>query len=115
MKLGVLLCCVRIDESNHGMCLVQKLESLLAPSGVPVLNDLDCPLLLLTQEIHGIGPQCISKSVSIFHECTDSCVLVECTAQCDMEREQVEKTKLVYKHDFSNNLFCYNVFCMSNN
>ena len=115
VELGVLLGCVHVVECNYDMCLVQKLKWQLTPGGELVRNDLDCPRLLLTQEIYGIPSLSIFKSVSIVHECTNSCVLVECAAQFDLEREQVEKTKLLYKHDFSNNRFCYNIFCTSNN
>ena len=57
-------------------------------------------------QVYGIDPLCISKSMSIMHEATDSCVLIKCTAQCDLEMKQVETTKLLYKHEFCNNPFC---------
>ena len=57
-------------------------------------------------QVDGIDPPCISKLKSIVHETTDSCVLVKCTAaQCNLERQQVKKTKLLYNHEFCNNLF----------
>ena len=72
-------------------------------------------MLQLTSDIYGVPSSCIAKSVSVVHACTSSCVIVECTTQRLLERENVDKTTTVHKHDYSNNTFYYNIFCTSNN
>ena len=111
----MLLACIRDINSNTDLCLVRKLQALHSPSGCELLNEFDCPLLELTNEVYAIPSPCVIKSVSVVHMCSDSCVFVETTTQHLLEREVVQDSKLTFRHDFSNNMFCYNIFCTNNN
>ena len=81
---------------------------------IPYSMNFGCPLLELTTEIYGIPSTQICKSVSVVHSCTQSRRLIEETSSSLIEREMVQRTKIVFKHDFSNTIFCYNVFCTNN-
>lgn len=117
VALGVLLACVRVTSSNTEICIIRKLQPLTTPSGDPKVNNFDCPLLHMTAQLYGVSPSTIIKSVSVVHECADSCKIDEGSyAQCELERETISRRNIMlFKHDFSNDLFCYNIFCTANN
>jgi len=76
-------------------CLVQDFEV----NGIPIItNDYDCPLNLPSC-VRSITPLAIARSVSIVHECTNSCSFVQ-----SQTRQRVECSVLVHKlafqHDF---------------
>ena len=56
----------------------------------PVFNSSDCPLLLRTNIIRLVPAACLNHAVSVVH-------------QCDK-----------YEHNWKNNNYCFNVYCMSN-
>lgn len=55
---------------------------------------------------------CISHSVSVMHECSVSCVFRHVNTTATVERREVRTRKLCFVHDFSNNLYSLNVYCM---
>ena len=75
-----------------------------------MLNEYDCPLLELSKRIlcHSI-----QSPVSVVHECSTSCVVQEGSSAESMEREKVIVSEgLVLSHDWTNRIYCYNVFCV---
>ena len=81
-------------------------------AGTAILNDRDCPLLTSMNYIRGIAPSSVVSAVSIVHECTTDCKYTNCKATI-IERETVTISNgLNLVHDYSNNFFCLNVYCM---
>ena len=81
----------------------------------PIIDEFDCPLLALTNTVHLVPPNSIHVAVSIMHQCTNTCKFVETAITRRIEREQVDvhNHSLVFKHDWSNDLYCLNIFCMN--
>ena len=94
------------------MCLIRPFLPICSPDGQAVHNEYDCPLLQAELEVTAIPVSSIQNSVSVVHECGASCVFVEQRCQRRIEREMIDKTDLVFQHDFSNNLFCLNIYCI---
>ena len=67
----------------------------------PILTEFDCPLLNLTTNIFVLPTSSICSSISIAHLCSHTCTY---SSDC-----------MSYSHDFSNTLFCYNIYCINNN
>lgn len=89
--------------------LLQRLDSM----GTALCNEVDCPLLQLTNVFHCVSSNCIQKSVSIHHECSNSCIFKHGTGSKTIERENVSfKNNLTFHHDYTNNIYCLNVYCM---
>lgn len=113
MQYGILLvCCKTVDGKTA--CVLRGLEAVMAPSGEPITNEVECPLLLLTQTIFLAAPSMISNSVSVVHECDKNCTFTTKQASRRIERESVSRSKLEYEHSFSNSMYCLNVYCMKN-
>lgn len=107
-----LLLCVQSSAGDR-MCLVRPMELLLSSQGQRVCNEYDCPLLHAEQKVTVVPASSVNFSVSIVHECGQSCVFSVQPRQRRVERQViVDCDNLVYQHDFSNNLFCLNVYCM---
>ena len=81
--------------------------------GDNLLNEYDCPILTMTNLIYCIPSSSVHCSVSVVHECTDSCVFVSDNVCKDVEHEKVSIAQLCYHHDWSNNMYCLNIYCMS--
>lgn len=78
-----------------------------------MLNEYDCPLLELSKRIFTTSCHSIKSPVSLVHECGTSCVVQEGSSAESMEREEVVVSNgLVLSHDWTNRLYCYNVFCV---
>lgn len=77
-----------------------------------VYNDFDCPLLILTKDIDCVTPTSLVRSVSIVHQCSSSCVFKETVSRTLVEREAIESRRIVFEHDWSNDVFCLNNYCM---
>ena len=110
---GVLAACFRVDGENKrsSYCLVQLYEP-MDSYGILVTNEFDCPLLSLTTLFRCIPSHSIMQTVSIIHECTPSCVFKHTNTSTQVERETVVSQKLLFVHDYSNNMFSFNVYCM---
>ena len=74
MRYGVLLVSCK---TSHGsiICVICGLEPVLALQGESI-NQLDCPLLMLTGTVFTAKSSMIVGAVSIVHECGNSCILV---------------------------------------
>ena len=81
-------------------------------SNVPVLNEYECPLLTLSTTVVFVHSTAISTAISVMHQCSDTCSFVRTSCFENRERESVSTNKLVFQHDWSNNLYCLNVYCM---
>ena len=110
VQYGVLLLCAA--KGGSWFCLVQEFEEMQV-DGIPITNDYDCPLLNLTSCVRSITPLAIARSVSIVHECTNSCSFVQCQTRQRVERCSVLVHKLAFQHDFSNTLYGLNIYCMN--
>ena len=98
---GIILACGILDKKFE-ICIVRELEPQINISnGSPLVTEFDCPILLLTNNIFVVSPLCIHSPISVFHICLHSCLL--------------SSDSLNFIHDFSNSLFCYNIYCISNN
>ena len=78
--------------------MVRKFERILTTDGTALTNEFDCPLLTLTSDVYCITPSLVCRPVSIVHECGTSCHFLN--------------GKFI--HDYSNFMFCFNIFCTGN-
>ena len=115
IKFCVLLACFFHVESGKEFCLVRHLQEQTDPVGEPILNEFECPLLLLTSCLYLVSTTCIVSPISIVHSCDSMCKFVECITNRVTERELVPLKKLTFCHNLLNNMYCYNIFCISNN
>ena len=112
MKYGQLLACFKVAETTHSLCIVRELAEIEAMDDQPLHNELDCPLLTMTNELHVVQTASVSTAVSIMHECNASCTLVHSPDVLAREREALTITRLTHKHDYTNTMFCLNVYAM---
>ena len=114
MKYGLLVACCR---SCHGssVCVIRGLESHVSPQGDLIVNELDCPALMLTHTVFTVQPSSIEKSVSIIHECGNTCKFTSKQSPRVIEREQLYlSSRLEFVHDFGVNYAYYlNVYCIN--
>ena len=97
------------DGSVH--CLVQGFHELTLPDGQPLVNEYDCPLMDLSTTIFCTAGNNIQRPVSFVHQCSGTCLFKETGASIrNVEREIVQDT-LIFKHDWNNTMYCYNVYC----
>ena len=92
-------------------CIVQLFER-MDSFGIPITNDYDCPLLSLTNLFHCIPAHYVFQSISVIHECTSTCNLQCVYTSSTVERLSIPSQKHMFVHDFSNNLYSFNVYCM---
>ncbi len=83
----------------------------MVSNGTRTCNEFDCPLFTLSTIFQCNPSDSISHSVSMLHECTASCTFKRGVTET-IERENVQSSKLVFEHDFSNNLYSFNIYCM---
>ena len=86
----LLLCGVR-DSSPF--CIIHEFHDLA------VANEYDCPLLTLSHDLRMIHSNTVTTTVSMCHECTDSCAFVDHNGPYMIERDTVSRTRFVYRHD----------------
>ena len=68
-----------------------------------VQNSLNCPLMVLTNDLVIVPSFSIENSISICHECGPTCTYKERGTD-----------KITYVHDWTNNMYSFNIYCMSN-
>ncbi len=81
-------------------------------NGEPIQNELDCPLLTFSNLIYCIPSNCVKRSVSVVHECSNTCTYITALTSKVVEREGVDVSETVFNHDWSINLYCLNIYCM---
>ena len=108
--IGALLACF---TTSHGdsYCIVRPLQY-MDILGERICNEYDCPILNLTGVIYCLPSRYILSAVSIVHECTTTCTFVISTTQKKIEHEVITVSKTTYRHDWSNKLYCENIYCM---
>ena len=98
-------------ETRASICLVRLLQT-VEVDGQQVQNEWECPLLILTNTVTSISPSDILTEVSVIHEGDNTCT-VSNDGCVQIERETVQANWFIYKHNWRNNLFCLNLYCMS--
>ena len=98
-----------LTSSGASVCLVRGFEAMALADGTPLLNKFDCPLFSLSRTILSVDSTNILAAVSFVHECDED---VERNMQITQEREETDMPKLVFEHNWSNVLFCYNIYCI---
>ena len=92
----------RFVSNNLEVCIIRELHPQTAGSErTPLLNEYNCPLLLMTSNLYILSTSRINKPVSIIHVCSDMC--------------RMDTTYSKFEHDLSNKLYCYNIYCIGNN
>ena len=77
-----------------------------------LLNDYEYPILELTKAVFSTPESNIRRAVSVVHECTASCHMQEEWTSRNIERENIICNRLEFKHDYTNTMYSYNVYCM---
>lgn len=108
---GELKACVMKKDDNTAFCVIQIFYTVENTNGEQLYNEQDCPLLRKSNQLLGISASTVMSPVSIVHECL-SCPLQVKRKRQRFEREDVNTNTLVLKHDFKNNLFALNIYCM---
>ena len=104
---GELLACIR-TKTGQNTCFIHPLECLY------VCNEYDCPLLLLwNQTIRCIHAECVISSMSVMHECSDTCTVSVQSYSRAVERQLEKDHHLTFQHDYSKTLFSLNVYCLN--
>ena len=107
-----MVACIKLLQPDRSICVVIPFEAVLAGSEV-IYNEVDCPLLVLTKDIYFLSPFDLLSPVSVIHECSESCKFVYDDPFRLVERESVKvSNRCVFFHDWNNDMFCLNVFCM---
>ena len=111
VEYGKLVCCFTNGEQQF--CVLQLFERVeTCNQSEPLLNPMDCPLLLLLSVFKVIFSEHIISAVSIMHECSSLCTYTQCSTSYTVERESVTTNTITFKHDFCNKLYCLNVYCL---
>ena len=110
----MLVGCVSASERSSEFCIVRQLEFVESTNTQPILNEAECPLLWLTSKLIAVKPTDILKPISIVHECTSLCSVKEDVVSRRLERELTTQQLLTFRHNFSNNMFSFNIFCINN-
>ena len=96
MSFGVLIALFKDIKTSNNLCVIRELKPQVTISGTPLLTEFDCPLLELTTNLYTLPTSSIVCPVSVVHICNNSCKIIEHT----------------YVHDYSNCLFCLNIYCI---
>ena len=102
------LACV---SSNRNCYVIIKLFERIEFNGEDVMIEYDCPLYTLTDNILCLLSSTVYASVSFIHQCSASCVFVTTTTGLSAERESSSSSHLAFKHDWTNTLYCLNIYC----
>ena len=101
---GMFAFCLQSEISR--MCLLQQME----PMG-GIVNNFDCPLYILSSNFKLVSTASIAAEVSFVHECNDRCKFA--SDLCLRLVENISVDKLHFAHDYDNNMYCLNIFCMN--
>ena len=89
-------------------------EPLFIRIGEPLLSDTDCPMFELSRNIEAVEGCKVLKAVSFVYDCfSEGCHFEEMVTTVPIEREKVGVNKKVFVHDYSNNLYCFNNYCLN--
>ena len=99
-------------EDYESYCIVNTFDT-IDVGGHQLINEFDCPLLELTEKFEVVPSVDVLKSVSVIHACSGTCISTP-KKRTLLEREEVEvKTLKTIKHDYTNNMFFLNLYCIN--
>lgn len=111
VEFAKLLVCCQDIVGRQSVCILQLFEKVGSTGNVQ--NDRDCPLLFQLDVILLVPSSSILRTVSIVHECSSRCKFVQDRATTKLyEREHVQLSGSTFNHDYSNHLFCLNVYSL---
>ena len=84
-------------------------DTLFSLHGEPLLSDLECPLLQLSNHLYGVETSSLLKPISVVHACTESCTIITGPTEYELERETVGISRLVHRQ-FCLTLLSYTMF-----
>ena len=90
----------KVAGTEAAVCVIQGFQHMRLLSE-PILNDNDCPHLTLSNSIFITSTENIKRDVSIVHEYTSSCKLMEATTVQTHEREEIQFRTQQFKHDWA--------------
>ena len=108
---GVLAACFNLQRGEGSYCIIQLFEP-MDTFGISVSNEYDCSLLSLSCIFRCVFAHCVLQSVSVVHECTSTCMVKNATSSCIIERISVSSQKQLFVHDYTNNIYALNIYCM---
>lgn len=111
VEYGQLKACFTPTSTNNNYCIVQLFEK-ATDGNQPIVNEQNCPLLLLLKVLKVVPSHSIRSVVSVIHQCGNSCKFEACKYSRKVEREDVQIDGLILKHDLTNTMFCLNIYCM---
>ena len=94
------------------LCIVRGFEELTLHTGEPLLIQFDCPLYKLSRTIFFIESSNVHKAISMVHEYGEGCQFVEASTCCSIERKDTIQVKTIFQHDWTQYLYCRNVYCL---
>lgn len=78
-----------------------------------VTNDYDCPMLKASEDMYIANSEDILTDISVIHQCTKKCIFIQLSATSIVEREAIQKSNLVFKHDFTNHTYYLNIYALN--
>ena len=72
--MGRLVSCVEEISTKQSFCIIKKMD-LCTAGNIPIMNELDCPLIEESHRYEVIPSVSVLHSISILHECGTSCTL----------------------------------------
>ena len=104
--------CVKHTKDHTSYCVLQKFCKVSA-GGVPIVNEMDCPLLQATDRFYVVPSVNVIGSISIIHECSNSCG-VQQSRKALVERETITILGgTTFKHDVMNKFYSVNTYCIN--
>ncbi len=108
----MLLACFKDVQSQVSYTMLQKFE-MLSAGGSQTFNEMECPLMQITDRYEVTYSTRILGSLSIIHECGRSCRMEENQTRI-VEREERVLTGTYYiNHDQNSEVFSLNIYSMS--
>ncbi len=102
-----------LDYEVPSLLLCTCMNSLMCGSDF-LLNEQECPLLTLVDVMLVISTNLVLTSVSIIHNCTNTCTFItgHYAPKLTIEREHICNNRLSFNHDYTNKMYCINIYCM---
>ena len=104
-QYGHLKACIK-HESGKSLCVVQFFHQLDS------VDDRNCPLIRLSNVFMTVESVSILTAISVVHRCNKRCELKVTRKRFHVEREQCTLNSLTLAHNFSNDMFIVNIYCM---
>ena len=94
----MVIAIVRGKDVLDGFCIVQLLQTMTDMNGTVMLTEFECPILSLEPTLFFVESYHVCKPISVVHVCSPTC--------------RMNNQKFI--HDYTNNLYCFNIFCTGN-